>query len=803
MANTTLFRSLSASTQAQRTPHGLQIQTAEATINVSVYTPEIIRICIEKNAETDFSYAVIIPPQNSDFEIIEQENVWQISTAKLRLEVSKSPVRFRFFDKNNQLLNEDDAAFGTGWLGEEVSTYKKLQPYERFLGLGEKTGNQDKRGRAYTNWNTDSFAYGAESDPLYQTLPFYIGVHSGVTYGIFMDSTYRSWYNFGASNNRFASFAAQAGRMNYYFIHDTDIKGIIAAYTQLTGRAELPPRWSLGLQQCRYSYYPDVEVQRIADTFRQKQIPADALYLDIHYMQDYKVFTWHNERFSSPKALTQKLAEQGFEVVVITDPGIKIEDGYTPYEEGKAQQLFLQYPDGENYAACVWPGWCHFPDFTNPAARAWWANSMQTLTQQGVTGFWTDMNEPASWGQATPDLVEFDYEGARTSHKQGHNTYGLQMTRATYEGARQHLPEKRPFVLTRAGYAGVQRYGAVWTGDNIASDEHLLVGVRLLMSMGLTGVSFTGTDIGGFVGEASKHLFARWISVAAFTAYFRIHTMIDNRPTDAWSFGERTEAIARNYINLRYQLLPYLYAMFWENSQTGLPIVRSLAIEHSHDEKVYLADYQNQFMCGESLLVCPTESYQKFCKVYLPANAGGWYDFYNGKHWAGEQEIIVACPVERLPVFVKAGGILLAQNVTQHTKQKPQPILHLHLYRGAADGQSLVWYEDDGASYAYTQNEFYKRRIDFYPTQRKLKIQAAEGSYTSDYQEIKIYLHDFGKVDGLRHSAGLYPTHREHFGWLEMLPNFDPFVGAPPAAETAHCHTATVPNTSEIIELEW
>lgn len=800
----TLHQSLGAAVRAEHTPTGLLIYATNALVRVAVYANEIIRIHVSRHDsfEADFSYAVVAEPQNTPFILHDHHDNWILYTTCIRLEISKENIRFRFFDVEGRILNEDDAAFGTGWIGNEISSYKKLQPYERFLGLGEKTGPLDKRGRAYTNWNTDSFAYGAESDPLYQSLPFYIGVHSGVQYGLFMDNTYRSWYNFGASNNRFASFTAEDGDMNYYFIHDVNIEGIVKAYTFLTGRAEMPPLWSLGLQQCRYSYYPDTEVLGVAREYRERQIPADVIYLDIHYMQDYKVFTWDKKRFPEPEKMLSTLSEQGFKTVVILDPGIKTEDGYAPYNEGVAQDLFLKYPDGENYTAAVWPGWCHFPDFTKPETREWWANQFETLANEGIAGFWNDMNEPASWGQRTPDLVEFDYEGQKASHKQGHNVYGMLMARATNEGAKKFHEGKRPFVLTRAGFSGIQRYAAVWTGDNVASDEHLLAGVRLLTSMGLTGVSFTGVDIGGFVGEASRELFGRWISVAAFTAFFRIHTMIDNRETDPWSFGERIEAIAKNYIELRYKLLPYFYSAFYENTQTGMPVVRSLAFYYPHQEQVYNHTYHNQFMCGASLMVCPTESSQRFCKVYLPPNEGGWYDFYNDTFYGGGQEMIVECPTERLPVFVKGGGLLASQNVVQHTAQRPEPVLHLHLYRGTGK-TPYTWYEDDGLSYAHTAGAFYQRELHFFPAERKLVIHAVQGSFVSVYSQIQLHLHDFGVVNGLRQADNTWPTHTENTEWVGKLPNFDPFGDMSGKASQAKCIVATVENSADEIVLEW
>jgi alpha-glucosidase len=277
--------------------------------------------------ERDFSYAVIKPLEKTNWTSSEDNLKIILQTDSLLLNIQKTPLRLSFSDKKNNILNEDDPAFGTSWIGTEMTTYKKLQDGERFIGLGEKTGNLDRRGSAYVNWNNDYFGYPANADPLYQTIPFYIGIHHTVAYGIFLDNTYKSTFNFGASNNRFSSFTVDDGEMNYYFISGANIPSLIQSYTSLTGRIEMPPVWSLGYQQCRWSYYPDKEVLNLARTFREKNIPADVIYLDVHYMDAYKVFTFHPERFPDPKQMIDELKKMGFHLVVIVDPGIKVEKG--------------------------------------------------------------------------------------------------------------------------------------------------------------------------------------------------------------------------------------------------------------------------------------------------------------------------------------------------------------------------------------------------------------------------------------------------------------------------------------------
>ncbi len=452
----------------KKNEQGIDIETSFGNLSIALFDEQIVQVWgYMGKREEDFSYAVVGTPMKIEFSISDLPEKIQLTTSALKVTISKSPVRVQMTDLQDVLINEDDAGLGIQWINDQVNCYKKLQEGERFLGLGEKTGPLDKRGRGYINWNTDAYAYGTDTDPLYCTVPFYIGVHHQKTYGIFFDNSYRSVFNFGASNDRFASFSADSGEMRYYFIAGESVGDIIKSYTYLTGRTPLPPLWSLGYQQCRYSYYPDREVLRVAENFSERDLPADTIVLDIHYMDAYKIFTWDKKNFPDPKGLIDQLKKLGFHVVLMCDPGIKIEPGYETYDSGIKEDIFLKYPDGGLYSGQVWPGWCHFPDFTNPVAREWWATHFKEYVALGAEGFWNDMNEIATWGNTLPDLVEFDLEGRKTTMREGRNLFGLMMARSTYEGTKK-LMNKRPFNLTRSGYAGIQRYAAVWTGDNVA-----------------------------------------------------------------------------------------------------------------------------------------------------------------------------------------------------------------------------------------------------------------------------------------------------------------------------------------------
>lgn len=729
--------------------HGIEIFTDNAKIQLLCYSPEIIRVRMTRDAfKADFSYAVTQPLTGKFNSFRDSKDSLTLLTDSLRIIIIKRPIRIKFQNLNGVIISEDYSEMNTSWLGTEVTCYKKLFPDEKFIGLGEKNGPLNRRGNAYENWNTDIPSYSDREDPLYQSIPFFMGIHDKITYGIFLDNSYRSKFNFGAStDDQFSFFSAVNGEMNYYFFGASTIAGIIKGYTWLTGRMKLPPLWSLGYHQCRWGYYPESEFMSIAQKFRDKKIPCDGLWLDIDYMDAYKIFTWHPIRYPQPKKMIDNLHQMGYHVVTIVDPGIKIEKGYFAYDEGVNDDYFIKYPNGKFYTGSVWPGRCHFPDFTKETVRKWWGACFKYLVEPGIDGFWNDMNEPSAWGQNIPDLIQLDFDGNKATMAEAHNVYGLEMSRATFEGTKQLMNGKRPFILTRAGFSGIQRYSAVWTGDNTATENDILMGARLVNSMGLSGIAFTGADIGGFVDSPSRELFTRWLSVGVYTPFFRNHSEVNSRDQEPWAFGEEFEAIAKRMIESRYQLLPYIYSSFYESSQTGMPVARSLAINYTYDNNIYDWNYQNQYLFGAEILIAPLTSEQQYGKVYLPE--GKWYRMSSGNSYTGPAEVIVDAPVWDLPVFVKASGIIPMQSVVQNTTEKPSSDLELHIYYGTI-ANSFVYFEDDGETYNYENGKFYKRLITFNPANQTIKLAKTEGTFSSKFSSILLVLHDFRDFTGIR-----------------------------------------------------
>jgi len=725
----------------------LIIKSAQAEARVWVYSPTIIRVNISKKFnEADESFAVIQQPK-TNISVVEIDGLTVVDTGALALKINPQTLHFNFYTSDGCWLDGDDERFGTVWDGDKWSNYRKMQPDARFIGLGEKVGPLDRRGQAYVNWNTDAVDYGPKTDPLYKTFPFFIGLHGRETYGLFMDNTHKTYFDFGAStDHKMYWMAADGGDLNYYFFGAQGVAQIIQDYTWLTGRMEMPPLWSLGYQQCRWSYMSAKEVLKVAGKFRKRKIPADVMYCDIDYMDGYKIFTWNKETFKDPKAMLDELKQMGFKLVTIVDPGIKIDRTYKQYNDGIEKNYFAKYVNGDQYTGEVWPGRCHFPDFYRADVREWWGKSFSALTEPGVEGFWNDMNEPAAWGQHIPPIVKF---GDRPL-SEVRNVYGHQMSRGTYDGTKKLLNGKRPFVLTRAAYAGIQRYSAVWTGDNTANDAHMLLGARLVNSLGITGVSFTGVDIGGFSGNPTPELMVRWNSLGVYTPMFRNHAMIGTVRREPWEWGKENEKIIRKDIEQRYQLLPYLYSMFYQSAQTGLPVCRTLAIAHPFDFNVYNEVYQNQFLFGDSILVAPVESTVKKIKVYLPQ--GKWYRFSTGDAIKGGDVIKADAPLADLPVFVKAGAIIPMQSIVQSTSEPGDGILELHIWDGPQTTE-FVYYEDDGATYDYQKGAFYKRTITFNPVQRLVTLSAVVGAFVSRFKQVRLMIH---------HTDGSFKKHKPH-----------------------------------------
>ena len=730
--------------------NSVHLKASGATVEVYVLSDHLVRVrCVPPTTSSqlppDISRAVVKTDwPSTTAEVTDASDALTLTTRALSVTIGKHPLRISVADSTGTPLTRDHPGKGFSWSAEpsqpgagalsptEVRVWHLMPSDAHYYGFGEKAGPLARKHKHMTMWNSDIPAYSSATDPLYQTIPFFLTVRGGKAHGLFFDNSYWSSFDMGKESRDQYSFGAEGGELNYYIIAGPSPHEVLQRFTELVGRMPLPPKWSLGYQQCRWSYAPESRVREIAQGFRSRAIPCDVLYLDIDYMEGYRVFTWSAKNFPDPRRMITDLGTQGFRVAVILDPGIKADSSYSAFRSGLEGRHFLTYSDGRLYFGDVWPGRCAFPDFTSAAARRWWGDQMEDLIRTGVRGYWNDMNEPSVFNVPTKTVdlqVMHDDDGLRTTHAKNHNVYGLEMTRASYEGALRHNPAERPFVLTRASYAGGQRYSAAWTGDNVASWEHLELALTMCLNMGISGQPFVGSDIGGFIGYPSGELFARWLQLGAFTPLMRAHTVINEKDKEPWEFGENFTGINRQTINLRYSMLPYLYGVMAEASATGLPAMRPLFFEYSDDSRFMYES--SSFLLGSDLLVAPVlwpEARER--EVRFPQ--GGWYDYWTGKPIAGGRNETVPAPLDRIPLFVREGAILPSQQVVQHTGEQPIDPLTLTVFPLQSNGTAVrAYYEDDGLSFDYQKGVVLRRT---HAQQRIgsaliVDIGAAEGSY--------------------------------------------------------------------------
>ena len=731
--------------QSAQSSDGLTLSTASgAQVRVSFVTPDIVRVRMSPHAPfaADFSYAVEAGTRPvvkfSVDDAADRIELRAVAAPGARVVVQKRPnLLIAVYDAQGRLVVADDPARPMAFdpATGAVETSKRRSDFELYYGFGEKTMPMSRVEQAIVNWNTDAGNYSPGLDPLYQTIPFFIALNDGRSYGVFFDNTWRSYFDMGKTDPARYTFGSAGGELNYYVFSggaERTPVNVLRDYTALTGRGALPPIWALGYQQSRYSYTPQAKVEEIARTFREKKIPADVIYLDIDYMDGYRIFTWSPKTFPEPEKMLAELHGEGFHTVTIIDPGVKVDANYPVYRSGQEQGVFTLDAQGKELHASVWPGVCAFPDFTDPKARAWWGALYAKSLNEGVDGFWNDMNEPATFAPADSTDPQIPHSPAKTfaldvqhngdgqpgTHARYHNVYGMQMARATFEGLQKLRPQQRPLVLTRAGYAGVQRYAAVWTGDNATSWEHLALSIPMLTNLSISGVPFVGADIGGFTGTPSAELYTRWLQAAALTPFFRTHSAIDTATREPWTWGANYERINRATIELRYRLLPYIYSLFAQNETAGMPPLRPLWFEYPHDVKSTLIE--DEFLVGRDLLVAPVVHESASARdVYFPAG-DAWVDWWDGTRHAGGTYAKVQAPLERLPLFLRAGASLAMQPVVQNTGEMKSVSLTITVALGANGASSI--YQDAGDGYAYRQGDSRTTQVELSADKLRLHI---------------------------------------------------------------------------------
>jgi len=699
--------------------------------------------------EKDFSYGITKYTSRgfNKLEIEEDESNYILRTEKLVCHISKIDMRTSIFDaQDGELICEDELGFhweeSYEYGGNIVKMSKEAQEGECYFGLGDKPLGNNLKGNRFENWATDSYEFKRSTDPVYKTIPFYTALHHNKSYGIFFDNTFRSFFDFCNERRNITSFWAQGGEMNYYFIYGPQMSDVVANYTDLTGKPhELPPLWALGYHQCKWSYYPESKVKEVTDSFRTLKIPCDAIYLDIDYMDGFRCFTWNKDYFPNPKRMINDLSKKGFKTVAIIDPGIKIDDNYEIFKEGLEKDFFCKRADGAYMKGKVWPGECYFPDFTNPKVREWWSGLFKELIEEiGVQGIWNDMNEPAVMdvpNKTFPNDVRHNYDGNYCSHRKAHNVYGMQMARATYKGLKKFNHPKRPFVITRAAYAGTQRYSSTWTGDNVASWDHLSIANTQVQRMCMSGFSFVGSDIGGFAKQPGGELYTRWLQLGIFHPLCRTHSSGDHGDQEPYSFDDNVTDIVRKFIELRYQLLPYLYTAFWNYTQEGIPILKSLVLYDQEDIHTHYRD--DEFIFGEKILVCPIlEPNAKGRRMYFPK--GCWFNYWNNQLVKGGEEKWVDADLDSMPIFIKEGAIIPKYPIQQYVDELAIEQLKLDIYYKLGKEKSQV-FEDAHDGYDYRKGKYSLRNFKLVGKKHSLTVQQFKsGKFDCTYKTFLINL---------------------------------------------------------------
>jgi len=708
-------------------------------MRVTALREDLLRVRVGPAGELpeDASWAVLPASRTASVSVTPEstENSVGFKTAKLHVAIRRNPLQLVVTDMDGHVINADMPGRPIEFHGAEFRVYKESPEDEHYFGLGDKPGPLDRRNEAFTDWNTDAYGWQEATDPIYKSIPYFITFRRGVAAGIFLDNTWRASFDFNKEYRDGYSFGSSDGPLDYYILYGPEPKAVVEEWAWLTGTVPLPPLWSLGYQQSRYSYYPEAEVRRIAARLRSEKIPADVIWLDIDYQYKNRPFTVDPERFPHFDQMIKDLSAEHFRTIVITDLHIADQPniGYKPYDEGVAGDHFVKNPDGSTYVGTVWPGKAVFPDFTQKSSRDWWGTLYGGFVAKGIAGFWNDMNEPSIFlvpSKTMPDDVQHRIEepGFKTrvaNHLEVHNIFGMQNSRGTYEGVLKLRPNVRPFVMTRASYAGGQRYAVTWTGDNSSNWFHLRQTVPQLLNLGLSGFAMAGADVGGFAASPQPELLTRWLEVAAFQPIDRDHTSSGTRPQEPWENGTKKDLdVRRQYIEERYRLLPYLYTTAEEMSRTGLPIDRPLFLEFPHgaidSEPLDLND-SGSFLLGGDLLIAQSPFPDELDDYSIALPPVGWYDYWTGERietntnrtgidnaQVTQPEVNLHNNADVLPVFARAGAIIPEQPLVESTDEKPNGPLTLRVYppKSSTEACAGTVYLDDGVSYNFRSGNF-------------------------------------------------------------------------------------------------
>lgn len=737
---------------------------------LDVLTGEIIRVFMDRGCSTN-SYAIQGDKHHkTNYQIEDKGDHIELRTTGLTVKAYNdryvdfydgegNPLVMDYRGQRRPLANDLDKEHQSTVLaeghdislkGKENQGYyeviKSLSPDEQFYGLGDKPAFLNKRGYDYDNWNVDfGHVHNESVKCIYKSIPVMYGLKDNHPYGLFFDNTYKSHFDLGKESENYYYYSATAGNVDYYVLGGHTLKDVVANYTCLTGVTPLPQKWVLGYQQSRWGYSTsDKRVESIADGFAKYHLPIDVIHLDIDYMHGYRDFTWDTTKYQDPKKFVAEMRQRGIHLMPILDAGVKKNpDGYDIYEEGVKKGYFVEKPDGTVFVGRVWPGDAVFPDFGRPEVRRWWAKHIKFFADMGACGVWNDMDEPASFdGELPKDLIMSDGD-KKSTHAKMHNVFGHLQAQAAYEGMKD-ATGKRPYVITRAAYAGTQKYSTVWTGDNQSIWSHLQLAIPQLTSLGMSGFAIAGTDIGGFQKDTTPELLTRWLEASLFVPLFRNHSEMGTRYQEPWAFDRQTLDIYRDYLNLRYRFIPYLYDQLRHETESGLPVMRPLVLNYDQDPAV--RQINDEYMVGTSILVAPIVNQGSTQRlVYLPA--GKWLDFWNNAEYSGQQTIMVNAPIDKLPLFIKKDTILPWGNKVKHVSDQPEDVMTFRLF---GDCGAYRHYQDNGVDFKYQDGEYNEYYIEvsaggavtvklnkhgYQPTYHRIYVETNQGRYAFVYDQ--------------------------------------------------------------------
>ncbi|EOU1755603.1 DUF4968 domain-containing protein [Clostridium perfringens] len=713
--------------------NNIDIYFSNMKITLTIFENDIVKVFIgDKYEESLSTNGVVGDLRKGEFIVEEDSNFVIIKGKKVLTFVDKNTTEISFRNLEGNIINED---FQPSFKDEEGNVYiSKVNDCLAYYGLGEKGGDLNKKGCYTENFNTDDPETDDDSITYYKTVPFYVALKEESTYGIFFDNSFRSYFDMGKEMGDRIFFGAIGGQIQYYFIPGENIKEVVKNYTALTGRMEMPPLWSLGYQQCRFSYFSQEEVRELVKTFEEKDIPLDVVYLDIDYMDGFRVMTFKTPNFDDAAGLISDLKEKGIRTITIIDPGVKVDEEYDVFKRGKEGNHFTKKLDGEMFIGAVWPGDSAFPDFSNKDCREWWKSELKKfISEHGMDGIWNDMNEPCVFNNDHKTMLEtclHNSDNGVIEHKEFHNRYGFEMSRCSKEAQEELHPNERGFSMTRATYAGGQRYSSVWTGDNMSLWSQMRMSISMNANLGISGFSFVGNDVSGFGLDSSEELFIRWMEMGPFIPIFRNHSNMYTRRQEPWAFGPRAEKIAKKSIELRYELLPYIYDLYYISHKEGLPIFRPMIMEYEKD--MNLLNMREQFMLGENMLVAPVLYEGERSKtVYLPK--GSWFNYFTMEKLQGGKWYKLPCELDEILVFVKEGSIIPTYNKKfRNVKERPKNIL-LKVFGENAKG---FHYNDDGHTMEYLEGKYTYMGIEFVDGKEEFKL--INNDYIIEDMEIQI-----------------------------------------------------------------